>query len=421
MTCVAGDARLARRSRRASPRRNAPRSVRERDAPVLVARRASLPCFCDPALLHLEEVGEVGAELELDRAERGLLAEVARSRCLRACRGRRSGGGRPRGASRRGPPRVVRAARTRALNGSVVVAASGSGALPFSRSRSSDRKRVSRKNRPCGRSGSISPDARRDAERRAFDEGDDAVGRHRGSRSRSSSTAGASRSNASPSPSRVPPDGVAARTLARDADRDHRARCGSPSLRPATAGSSSSSSLLADGLVDAGHDVTLFASGGSTHARPTLVSPLAEPPDPRDARQPVVRRATTRSSSYLQVDGFDVVHDHAGIVGPVLRRDARRTTRRSCTRCTARGPSRARLLYSARCTTTCISSRSATRSAPTTPTCRTRAPCTTASTSRVPVPRATRTTSSSTSGARTPTRARSKRSDRPAGRAARCR
>ena len=51
-----------------------------------------LAVLLDPAFLHLEEVGEVGAEQDLDRAERGLLAEVARSRCLRACRARRSGG-----------------------------------------------------------------------------------------------------------------------------------------------------------------------------------------------------------------------------------------------------------------------------------------------------------------------------------------
>ena len=74
-------------------------------------------------------------------------------------------------------------------------------------------------------------------------------------------------------------------------------------------------SLLADGLVDAGHDVTLFASGGSrTKAR--LVSPMAEPPDPRQLGNPWYD-AFHSLTAYLQVEGFDVVHDHAGVVGPV--------------------------------------------------------------------------------------------------------
>ncbi len=74
-------------------------------------------------------------------------------------------------------------------------------------------------------------------------------------------------------------------------------------------------SLLADGLADAGHDVTLFASGGS-HSTAKVVSPMPEPPDPRELGNPWYD-AFHALSSYLQVDGFDVVHDHAGIVGPV--------------------------------------------------------------------------------------------------------
>ena len=74
-------------------------------------------------------------------------------------------------------------------------------------------------------------------------------------------------------------------------------------------------SLLADGLADAGHDVTLFASGGSrTSAK--LVSPMAEAPDPRELGNPWYD-GFHALSSYLQVDGFDVVSDHAGIVGPI--------------------------------------------------------------------------------------------------------
>ena len=74
-------------------------------------------------------------------------------------------------------------------------------------------------------------------------------------------------------------------------------------------------SLLADGLADAGHDVTLFASGGS-HSKAKLISPMAEPPDPRELGN-AWYDAYHALSSYLQVDGFDVVHDHAGIVGPI--------------------------------------------------------------------------------------------------------
>jgi glycosyltransferase involved in cell wall biosynthesis len=74
-------------------------------------------------------------------------------------------------------------------------------------------------------------------------------------------------------------------------------------------------SLLADGLVDAGHDVTLFASGGS-RTKAELVSPMAEPPDPVELGNPWYD-AFHALASYLQVGDFDVVHDHAGVVGPV--------------------------------------------------------------------------------------------------------
>jgi glycosyltransferase involved in cell wall biosynthesis len=73
-------------------------------------------------------------------------------------------------------------------------------------------------------------------------------------------------------------------------------------------------SLLADGLVDAGHDVTLFASGGSqTNAK--LVSPMSPPPDPHDLGNPWYD-AYHALASYLQVSDFDIVHDHSGIAGP---------------------------------------------------------------------------------------------------------
>src|SRR6478672_1456851 len=74
-------------------------------------------------------------------------------------------------------------------------------------------------------------------------------------------------------------------------------------------------SLLADGLVDAGHDVTLFASGG-TRTKGHLVSPMPEPPDPRELGN-AWYDGYHALASYLQMDDFDVVHDHAGIVGPI--------------------------------------------------------------------------------------------------------
>ncbi len=75
--------------------------------------------------------------------------------------------------------------------------------------------------------------------------------------------------------------------------------------------------LLVDGLVDAGHDVTLFASGGS-ETKATLVSAMDEPPAPAELGNPWYD-GLHALSSYLPIadDTFDLVHDHAGVVGPV--------------------------------------------------------------------------------------------------------
>jgi glycosyltransferase involved in cell wall biosynthesis len=72
--------------------------------------------------------------------------------------------------------------------------------------------------------------------------------------------------------------------------------------------------LLADGLVDAGHDVTLFASGGS-HTKAKLVTPMTEPPDPRELGNPWYEGAHA-VVAYSQVADFDIVHDHGGAFGP---------------------------------------------------------------------------------------------------------
>lgn len=75
--------------------------------------------------------------------------------------------------------------------------------------------------------------------------------------------------------------------------------------------------LLTDRLAERGHDVTLFASGGS-HTKATLVTPLLDPPDPALLGN-TWYDAFHAASAYLDLaDNFDVVHDHSGIVGPAL-------------------------------------------------------------------------------------------------------
>jgi glycosyltransferase involved in cell wall biosynthesis len=74
-------------------------------------------------------------------------------------------------------------------------------------------------------------------------------------------------------------------------------------------------SVLTEGLVAAGHDVTLFASSGSvTSAR--LVTPLESPPtlgDPASVSDDLFHS----TAAFLHADEFDIVHDHTGM-GPAL-------------------------------------------------------------------------------------------------------
>jgi glycosyltransferase involved in cell wall biosynthesis len=71
--------------------------------------------------------------------------------------------------------------------------------------------------------------------------------------------------------------------------------------------------LLADGLTDRGHDVTLFASPGSrTKAR--LVSPLGERLPPDSIGNPWYE-ASHAMSAYEKSERFDILHDHTGPVG----------------------------------------------------------------------------------------------------------
>jgi len=74
-------------------------------------------------------------------------------------------------------------------------------------------------------------------------------------------------------------------------------------------------SLLADGLVRAGHDVCLYASGDS-RTTATLVSLFPEAPSRRIGRtQPELLHAL---SCYASADEFDVINDHTGMLGAVL-------------------------------------------------------------------------------------------------------
>jgi glycosyltransferase involved in cell wall biosynthesis len=68
-------------------------------------------------------------------------------------------------------------------------------------------------------------------------------------------------------------------------------------------------SLLADGLADAGHDVTLFASGDS-HTKAKLAAVFEEAPSSQIGRSlPELRHAL---SCFERAGDFDVINDHAG-------------------------------------------------------------------------------------------------------------
>jgi glycosyltransferase involved in cell wall biosynthesis len=74
-------------------------------------------------------------------------------------------------------------------------------------------------------------------------------------------------------------------------------------------------SLLADGLADAGHEVTLFASGDSlTKGRLRYVFERA-PSELIGRSLPELRHAM---ACYRRADEFDVINDHSGITGAAL-------------------------------------------------------------------------------------------------------
>jgi glycosyltransferase involved in cell wall biosynthesis len=74
-------------------------------------------------------------------------------------------------------------------------------------------------------------------------------------------------------------------------------------------------SLLADGLTDEGHEVTLFASGDS-RTQATLASVYEHAPSEHIGRSlPELRHAL---ACYERADDFDVINDHTGPLGAVL-------------------------------------------------------------------------------------------------------
>jgi len=75
-------------------------------------------------------------------------------------------------------------------------------------------------------------------------------------------------------------------------------------------------SLVADGLVDRGHDVTLFATGGS-RTKGTLVTPVKETPALADMGVSVTDDVIHTLTAYLHAGEFDVIHDHSGF-GPAF-------------------------------------------------------------------------------------------------------
>ena len=73
--------------------------------------------------------------------------------------------------------------------------------------------------------------------------------------------------------------------------------------------------VLVEGLVESGHDVTLFAAAGSV-TRAHLVTPLESPPplgDPASMSDDLFHTTT----AFLHAGEFDIVHDHSGM-GPAL-------------------------------------------------------------------------------------------------------
>ncbi|MEA2613766.1 MAG: hypothetical protein QOI52_1725, partial [Chloroflexota bacterium] len=74
-------------------------------------------------------------------------------------------------------------------------------------------------------------------------------------------------------------------------------------------------SLLADGLADAGHDVTLFASGDS-RTKAKLAAVFPEAPSRQIGR--TYWELQHALSCFARADEFDVINDHTGMLGATL-------------------------------------------------------------------------------------------------------
>ena len=73
--------------------------------------------------------------------------------------------------------------------------------------------------------------------------------------------------------------------------------------------------ILADGLVDAGHDVTLFASGDS-RTKANLAAVFPEAPSAQIGR--TFWELKHALSCFSRADEFDVINDHTGMLGATL-------------------------------------------------------------------------------------------------------
>jgi hypothetical protein len=78
-------------------------------------------------------------------------------------------------------------------------------------------------------------------------------------------------------------------------------------------------SILADGLVDRRHDVTLYATGDS-RTRAHLRAPFEQPVilGGKDFYGAVHPMAVQTLSAYLEADRYDVIHDHTGAIAACL-------------------------------------------------------------------------------------------------------
>ena len=71
-------------------------------------------------------------------------------------------------------------------------------------------------------------------------------------------------------------------------------------------------SLLADGLTERGHEVTLFAAPGSK-SKARIVSPVTEPRDLVDSGTDITDEIVHALPAYKGAAEYDIIHDHSGL------------------------------------------------------------------------------------------------------------